>query len=90
MIEIRQKASASTNWPVIVEKGSSARGVTVGTAESCTGGMMAGCLDEPYPGSSSVVRGGVVTYAMRDQARGLGVANRTLDRQTGAVSSDCA
>lgn len=39
-----------------------ARGLTVATAESLTGGLLAAVLTE-VPGSSAVVRGGVIVYA---------------------------
>ncbi|PJE25680.1 nicotinamide-nucleotide amidase [Pseudooceanicola antarcticus] len=39
------------------------RGLSLGTAESCTGGLIAAALTD-VPGSSSVVLGGVVSYAV--------------------------
>ena len=73
----------------VVEKGSEL-GLTVGTAESCTGGLVAGCLTA-VPGSSSVVRGGVVSYAIPVKHEVLGVSQQVLDEPgVGAVSSECA
>ena len=37
-----------------------AAGITLGCAESCTGGLVSGCLTA-IQGSSAVVRGGVVS-----------------------------
>lgn len=74
---------------LVVEKGSEL-GLTVGTAESCTGGLVAGCLTA-VPGSSSVVRGGVVSYAIPVKHEVLGVSQQVLDEPgVGAVSSECA
>lgn len=68
----------------------SAAGVTVGCAESCTGGLVSGCLTA-VPGSSSVVRGGVVSYAIAVKREVLGVSPDVLDAPgVGAVSSGCA
>lgn len=73
----------------VVEKGAEL-GLTVGTAESCTGGLVAGSLTA-VPGSSSVVRGGVVSYAIPVKHEVLGVSQEVLDEPgVGAVSSECA
>ena len=64
------------------------RGVTVGTAESCTGGLVAGALTE-VPGSSDVVRGGIVSYWPEVKERVLGVNPATLEGP-GVVSEQCA
>ena len=49
-----------------------ARGLTVATAESLTGGLLAAVLTE-VPGSSAVVRGGLVVYATDLKAALAGV-----------------
>lgn len=64
------------------------RGLTVGTAESCTGGLLAKLLTD-LPGSSSVFRGGVVSYTNGVKAGLLGVPQDLLDRY-GAVSPQVA
>ncbi|MFO7650880.1 MAG: CinA family nicotinamide mononucleotide deamidase-related protein [bacterium] len=61
-----------------------ARGLSVGTAESCTGGLVAARLSD-LPGSSEYFAGGVVAYANGVKAGVLGVATDTL-RSHGAVS----
>ena len=66
------------------------RRLTLAVAESCTGGLVAGCLTA-VPGSSSVVRGGVVSYAIPVKHEVLGVSQQVLDEPgVGAVSSECA
>ena len=59
-------------------------GLTVATAESCTGGLIAGALTE-IPGSSAVVDRGFVTYSNDAKMQMLGVDPATLAAH-GAVS----
>lgn len=61
-----------------------ARGLTLATAESCTGGLCAKMLTD-VPGSSAVFPGGLVTYSNASKARDLGVAPADLEAH-GAVS----
>jgi nicotinamide-nucleotide amidase len=61
-----------------------ARGRKVATAESCTGGLVAGALTE-IAGSSDVVDRGFVTYSNEAKQQMLGVAAATLEAH-GAVS----
>jgi nicotinamide-nucleotide amidase len=65
-----------------------AAGLTVATAESCTGGLVAACLTE-IAGSSDVMERGFVTYANAAKVELLGVAEATLERH-GAVSAETA
>lgn len=62
--------------------------LTVSTAESCTGGMIAGTLIN-YPGISEVFLEGAVTYSNEAKHKRLGVKNETLDKY-GAVSEETA
>jgi nicotinamide-nucleotide amidase len=64
------------------------RGLTVATAESCTGGLVAARLTS-VPGSSDVFLGGVVAYADAVKAADLGVPAEVL-RRHGAVSREAA
>jgi nicotinamide-nucleotide amidase len=61
---------------------------TIATAESCTGGLVAGALTE-VPGISAVFPGGVVTYADEEKSKLLGVPAELLMR-VGAVSEEVA
>jgi nicotinamide-nucleotide amidase len=54
-----------------------ASGMTVATAESLTGGLVAGALTD-IPGSSEAFRGGVVAYAPELKAEILGVDSLML------------
>lgn len=65
-----------------------ARKLMVATAESCTGGLIAGLLTE-ISGSSDVVDRGFVTYSNASKTTMLGVPAATLDRH-GAVSEETA
>ena len=64
------------------------KGLTIGTAESCTGGLMAKRLTD-IPGSSQVFKGGIVSYINEVKAGVLGVPQHLLD-QLGAVSAEVA
>ncbi|MDD4816373.1 MAG: CinA family protein [Victivallaceae bacterium] len=61
--------------------------LTLGTAESCTGGMIASEIVS-VPGASAVFKGGVVSYANEIKRRVLGVNSETLEKH-GAVSGEC-
>jgi nicotinamide-nucleotide amidase len=65
-----------------------ARGLTIATAESCTGGLVAAALTE-IAGSSDVVDRGFVTYSNAAKQAMLGVPAGILDRH-GAVSRETA
>jgi nicotinamide-nucleotide amidase len=71
----------------VVEK-YAARGWTIATAESCTGGLVAGALTE-ISGSSAVVDRGLVTYSNRAKTELLGVPADVIER-FGAVSDEVA
>jgi nicotinamide-nucleotide amidase len=64
------------------------RGLTVATAESCTGGLVAGALTE-IPGSSSVVDRAFITYSNAAKETVLGVPAAILAKY-GAVSAETA
>src|SRR5262249_35843435 len=63
-----------------------ARGLTVGTAESLTGGLVAAALTT-VPGASAVVRGGIVAYAADLKSSLLSVPAARIDR-AGTVHPD--
>ncbi len=62
--------------------------LTLATAESCTGGMVAAALTE-IAGSSAVVERGFVTYSNKAKQQMLGVPPTTLNKY-GAVSRETA
>lgn len=64
------------------------RQLMLSTAESCTGGLIAGALTE-IAGSSAVVDRGFVTYTNEAKAELIGVSAATLDA-FGAVSKETA
>lgn len=65
-----------------------AKGLTVVTAESCTGGLVAAALTE-IAGSSAVVDRGLVTYSNEAKMDLLGVPPKTIE-SFGAVSEATA
>jgi nicotinamide-nucleotide amidase len=68
--------------------GLEARGLTLATAESCTGGLIAAALTA-IAGSSAVVMAGFVTYSNAAKMRMVGVREATLAAH-GAVSAQVA
>lgn len=64
------------------------QGQTIATAESCTGGLIAGALTS-VSGSSEAVYGGFVTYANEAKIAMVGVPYGML-REFGAVSKEVA
>ena len=64
------------------------QGLTVGTAESCTGGLISKLLTD-LPGSSAAFRGGIVSYTNEVKEGVLGVP-RALLTEYGAVSPQVA
>jgi competence/damage-inducible protein CinA-like protein len=72
----------------LVAAGFAERGLTVATAESCTGGLLAARLTE-RPGSSAWVLGGVTAYANSAKEQLLDVPGSVL-AEHGAVSPEVA
>ena len=64
------------------------KGLTIGTAESCTGGLMAKRFTD-VSGASQVFKGGIVSYTNEVKHHVLGVPQELLD-QYGAVSAPVA
>jgi PncC family amidohydrolase len=64
------------------------RGLTLATAESCTGGMLS-CVLTEIPGASGFFQGGIIAYHNSLKKDHLGVSDRTL-REHGAVSRSTA
>jgi nicotinamide-nucleotide amidase len=65
-----------------------ARGIWIATAESCTGGLLAGAITAP-PGASAIFDRGFVTYTNEAKRDLLGVRPETLAAH-GAVSEEVA
>jgi len=65
-----------------------AQGVLIATAESCTGGLIAGAITDA-PGSSHAFDRGFVTYSNAAKQQMLGVQRETLEA-FGAVSDQVA
>lgn len=72
----------------LVAEGFAARGLTVATAESCTGGLLSARLTS-RPGSSAWVLGGVTAYANAAKEQLLDVS-AVLLAEHGAVSAEVA
>ena len=64
------------------------KGLTIATAESCTGGLLAARLTD-RPGSSGYVRGAIVAYSNEVKCSQAGVPAELIERH-GAVSQEVA
>jgi nicotinamide-nucleotide amidase len=64
------------------------RGITLATAESCTGGLVAAAVTA-IAGSSATLLGGYVTYSNEAKAKSVGV-DPALIARLGAVSAEVA
>lgn len=64
------------------------KGLTLGVAESCTGGLLGMRITE-VPGSSDYFRGGIIAYSNQVKREVLGVPGEILEEK-GAVSPECA
>jgi nicotinamide-nucleotide amidase len=63
------------------------QGITFGTAESCTGGLIAAAMTD-ISGSSKIFSGSIVSYSNSVKNKLLGVSQEILDSH-GAVSAEC-
>lgn len=64
------------------------KGITISSAESCTGGLFAARMTD-IPGISQVFDRGLVTYSNQAKMQELGVSRETLEKY-GAVSEETA
>lgn len=64
------------------------KGLTISTAESCTGGNISRMIIS-VPGSSSYYKGSIIAYSNEIKVNMLGVNIATLEKH-GAVSNECA
>ncbi len=64
------------------------KNMTIATAESCTGGMIGGCITS-VSGASNVYNEGYITYSNEAKEKNLGVSHITLEMY-GAVSENTA
>lgn len=72
----------------VVVRGLTAKGLTLATAESCTGGFLSKRITD-IPGTSSCFLGGVCTYTNTSKSKLLGVPEKLLEAH-GAVSAEVA
>lgn len=64
------------------------RGITISSAESCTGGLFAGAITG-VPGISAVFERSVVTYNYKAKMEELGVSGKTLEEKTAVSPEVC-
>ena len=80
--------SADGNMPKSLGKLLDSRGMTLSTAESCTGGMIGQMLTS-VPGSSTCYLGGIICYSNQMKINSLGVDSNLIETH-GAVSQQVA
>ena len=85
-LEQMKQANLDKAHDLVVQ--ATANNKTIGTAESCTGGLVSGAITA-ISGSSAPMMGGIVSYACSVKRDVLKVKQATLD-SVGAVSSQCA
>lgn len=73
---------------VVVGRLLTEKGLTIATAESCTGGKIAATLSA-VPGASNYFKGSVVSYATATKIAVLGIAKEVIDTY-GVVSAEVA
>ena len=73
--------------PVVIGRMLTSRGLTLGAAESCTGGFLSHLMTT-VSGSSAYFEGSVVVYSYDLKVKLLGVSKEMLDTE-GAVSEEC-
>jgi len=83
MLEMRDE-----KLEAVVGRMLAAAGLTIGLAESCTGGLLCSRVTD-VPGSSTYLIGSAVTYSNKAKERLLGVRSQTL-MTFGAVSAETA
>lgn len=67
-----------------------AKGLQLGTAESCTAGLVVASIAD-IPGASVILKGGIVSYAITVKQAILGVSKDIFETpELGAVSVECA
>lgn len=86
MLQKTENEKASLEEQLVNEL--SKRKLTITTAESCTGGMIAGTLIN-VAGASDVLNEGYITYSNEAKERLVGVSHETLEKY-GAVSEETA
>jgi PncC family amidohydrolase len=85
---VKRGAETLTELAREIVRCADAKNITIGAAESCTGGMVAAALTS-VPGSSEVFKGAVVSYVNEVKVALLDVKGETLLKE-GAVSEKVA
>lgn len=87
-VSAKRSGDSDSDLERLVIEAAAHRGLSIATAESCTGGLIASALTN-VPGASSVFKGGIVSYANEVKSGCLGVDGAVLSSK-GAVSEEVA